>query len=147
MKHKKILFVCTGNTCRSPMAEAALRAELKKRKIKWYTVASAGLRAEEGCPMTDHSVTALGEAGIECPQAFRSRRISAKMLREADAVICMTQSQHRLLYKFPNATSMYELAGREIPDPFGQGIDAYRITLRVIRECIPQIIAALHIGE
>ena len=51
MKHKKIVFVCSGNTCRSPMAEAAFRKELKRRKISWYRVQSAGVNAQEGAPM------------------------------------------------------------------------------------------------
>ena len=48
MKRRRILFVCTGNTCRSPMAEMIFRAEIKRRKIKFVDSASAGVFAEEG---------------------------------------------------------------------------------------------------
>ncbi len=140
MKYRKIVFVCTGNTCRSPMAEAALRAELKRRKIRWYKVQSAGLRADIGAPMSDHAKQALTEAKIPFSEEFRSARLTEKTVREATAVICMTESQRMALRDFRNVTSFYALCGKEIPDPYGQGIDVYRVTLRVIRECLPRII-------
>lgn len=139
MKHKKILFVCTGNTCRSPMAEAALRAELKKRRIAWFTVRSAGLCASEGARMNGDAQQALTEAKIPFSPSFGSRQLTDEMLREAFLVVCMTSSQERQL-KGENVTSFPSLAGKEIPDPYGQGIDVYRVTLRTIRECLPLVI-------
>ena len=146
MKHKKIIFVCTGNTCRSPMAEAALRAELKKRKIRWYTVQSAGLCAEAGGVMNPKSRQALTEAGIPFSETFSSRPLTAAMVKEAFVVICMTEAQ-RAAVKGGNVTTMQALAGVEIADPYGMDIDAYRFTLRTLRECMPRIIEALHLGE
>ena len=140
MKHKKIVFVCTGNTCRSPMAEAALKAELKKRKIAWFTVQSAGLSAKAGTPMSPAAKEALAEAGIPFSEKFKSKQISEKSVGEAYAVICMTQSQKNLLGHFPNVTSFEELCGRDIPDPYGQGKEVYRATLNVLCACMPHII-------
>lgn len=146
MKHRKIVFVCAGNTCRSPMAEAAFRAELKRRKIAWYTISSAGVSARAGAPMNPDAKQALTEAGIPFSPSFKSRRLDAKSVEDAFAVICMTEELRSAVGR-DSVTTFLGLAGREIPDPYGQGIDAYRVTLRMIRECIPKIIQQLGIGE
>lgn len=129
------------------MAEAALKEELKKRKIRWFSVSSAGLRAEDGAPMSQNSRRALTEAGIPVPAQFKARRLTQKMVDEAYAVVCMTEDQVKYLGGAPNVTSMYALAGREIPDPYGQGQDVYRVTLRAIAESMPAIIRGLEIGN
>ena len=146
MKHKKIVFVCTGNTCRSPMAEAVMRAELKQRRIRWYTVVSAGLHARAGDPMAENARKALLEEGIACPENFRARSLTPKLLREAYAVICMTREQAASLTG-DNVKSMAVFAGRDVPGPYGQSQQVYRDTLRLIRDCVPKIIAILDIGN
>ena len=140
MKHRKILFVCTGNTCRSPMAEAAMKQELKKRKVSWYRVESAGLAASVGQPMSANSQQALREAKIAYREDFAAKQLTEEQIKGAHAVICMTAAGQQALSAFPNVTSFPALCGMEIPDPYGQSIDAYRVTLRHIRECLPKII-------
>ena len=127
------------------MAEAAFRKELKRRKISWYTIQSAGVHARDGAPMNPDAQQALTEAKIPYSKTFKSRLLTPKIVEEAMAIICMTRD---LCDEVPgkNVMSIYELAGKEIPDPYGQGIDAYRITLRYFRECIPTIISRLGLG-
>ena len=127
------------------MAEAAFRKELKRRKISWYTIQSAGVHARDGAPMNPEAQQALTEAKIPYSKTFKSRLLTPKIVEEAMAIICMTRD---LCDEIPgkNVMSIYELAGKEIPDPYGQGIDAYRITLRYFRECIPTIISRLGLG-
>lgn len=140
MQTQKILFVCTGNTCRSPMAEAALRRELRRKKLAGYSVRSAGLSVGAGSVLSPNSAQALREAKISVLKSFRPRQLTEKMIRESLLVVCMTERQRTQLSRYPNVTSLYELCGREIPDPYGLDIDAYRVTLRRIRECLPRII-------
>ncbi len=122
------------------MAEAALRAELKRRRIGWYKVASAGLSARAGGAMSAHAMQALKEAGIPFDESFASSKLTEEMILGAHAVVCMTSAQEKALSAYPNVTSFPSLCGREITDPYGQGIDVYRVTLRELRECLPRVI-------
>ncbi len=117
-----------------------MRAELKKKKIRWYRVQSAGLKAEDGHAMSANSMQALSEAKIPFAPDFHSKRLTREMIEEAYMVVCMTESLREALKEYANVTSFYALCGKEIPDPFGQGIDVYRVTLRAIRECLPRVI-------
>lgn len=122
------------------MAEAALRAELKKRKIAWYTVQSAGVSAVEGSPVNQLAKEALAKEKLSLSPKFRSRRLTDKIVGEAYAVVCMEEAQRALLPRDGKVTSFYELCGREIPDPYGQGEEVYLATLHAICACMPVII-------
>ena len=86
---KSILFVCTGNICRSPMAEGLFRHAVKG----WadFKVGSAGIGAINGLPPSTHATRAMREIGIDISHQ-RSRMITAEMVAQADYIFGMTHS-------------------------------------------------------
>jgi protein-tyrosine-phosphatase len=141
-----VLFVCTGNSCRSPMAEAFLR-ELIKSKGLALTVGSAGIRAES--EITSQAVRALRRNGVEI-NARVPIQLTEDMVSDAALVLCMTEEQRRILaeavpacatkiyvwgeYVARHATAIDRIGGsRDIPDPIGRGDDIYAATAAQIQ--------------
>jgi L-threonylcarbamoyladenylate synthase len=125
---RRVLFVCEGNTCRSPMAEAIFNDRFGETGA---LASSAGMAAIAGQAMQDQAHEALAEWGIKAEER-PSRQIRARGVEEADLIVTMTESQRvRLAHYSPGAedkiVSMAEfLDGGEISDPYGQPIHAYR---------------------
>ncbi len=124
-RRKLIVFVCTGNTCRSPMAEVLMRTLLKERKIKWWDVTSCGLEAQEGSPMTLESREALFDIGAD-PGEFRSKQITQKILDKSTIVFTMTADQKKALEGRAHVFCIKDVTGREVPDPYGKSYDSYK---------------------
>ena len=87
MKH--ILFVCTGNTCRSPMAEWILKTELNKESINDFTVSSAGISVIFPSGPSNHAVEVMKKDGIDI-SLHQSKQITNDMIKEADLILTMT---------------------------------------------------------
>jgi len=130
---KTILFICTGNVCRSPMAEALFRRATDGRGD--FRVLSAGIGATDGQPPTPHSVTAMRELGIDI-SAQRSRMLTAELVRQADFIFGMTRGhvdtiallyppaaeKTFLLREFDEALEPFE---KDIADPIGGPYEIY----------------------
>ena len=134
-KRKKVLFVCTGNTCRSPMAEFILRAKIKRNKIRWWDVSSCGLKAEIGGAISPNSKIALEDMGISADK-FAPKQLTQKLIDSCTIVICMTETQKQILEGCGHVFCMKDVCGYDIPDPYGCNLDTYKVTRDAIsRAC------------
>ncbi len=126
----RVLMVCSGNTCRSPTAEALLRRELAAAGVTGVLVSSAGTGAQDGDPASEGAYLVALEEGVDLG-THRSRRVTPELLAEADVVLAMSRSHlHRLalLGGGDRAMLLSEYAGEEgdVADPFGGALDGYR---------------------
>ena len=125
--HRVLLFVCSGNTCRSAMAEAIGNAELAARTRLDIRAASAGVSATDGAPMPEPAVAALQTLAVPVPQ-HRARRLTPELAQSADVIYCMT-ARHRddVVAAIPIAaekTRCLDPRG-DIDDPIGKPVEAY----------------------
>jgi len=140
---KTILFVCTGNVCRSPMAEGLMRDLLRERND--ITVISAGVSASKGAPASQPAVAALSELGIDI-RRFRSQPVTEKLLDQCTHVFTMTRDHKRIIdLLFPEYGEKIRLLGEfsrgggDVPDPIGQGLPTYKRCRDVIKSALVQI--------
>ncbi len=116
-----------------------LRAELKKRKIKWWTVCSRGIKADEGSKISANSAAVLKEIGIDST-GFVSKQLNQNIISQSALVITMTTEQKQLLEGCGNVCSIKDICGFDVPDPYGGGVEIYRITRDSLKIACEKII-------
>ena len=148
-QEKLIVFVCTANVCRSPMAEKlfekALQESSVKKKIKLF---SAGISAMDGDKASDNSIEVCREIGIDLND-HRSSALTLATLQNASAVFCMTESHRALMqmyFDLPENSPVFlmrefvEQGPKELPDPYGQSMEVYRACREDMKDALPSLI-------
>ena len=147
---KRILFVCTGNTCRSPMAEGIFR-KATVGNDQLVSLGSAGVAAFDGDIISPESAQELERRNASLDE-FRSRSVTKQMLEESTHVFVMTRSHLSMLTTaFPEYAQKCYLvcdfielngkAGLDVPDPIGMGVKAYKQVGEVFEHAIPALIS------
>lgn len=132
---KRILFVCTGNTCRSPLAEGIARKILTESMQHDVEVASAGTDAWDGGAATDEALLVGIERGLDIG-AHRSRKLTREIVRDADLILAMSPQHLNAAKRLGGEKKSFLLSqfaargesDRSIRDPFGGDLEAYRHT-------------------
>ncbi len=146
----RVLLVCTGNICRSPLAEAVMRRELKDRGISDVAVTSAGTGAWDGAPASEGAYLVALEHGLDL-SSHRARLLTRDTVRDADVILTMARHHRARVDELGGLGYTYvlgEYAGRpsrdaEVADPFGSDLEVYRATFAELDDLVRKVVDRL----
>ena len=133
---KKIMFICSGNTCRSPLAEGLFKKYLNNNNITDVEVASAGVGAFPGDSVSINSILVAGNRGVDISD-HRARNINPEHLLTTDLFVCMSDSHKQVLSRHCDENKIMVLG---VPDPYGRPIEAYEECAKLIESKFPEIL-------
>ena len=145
-KSKTVVFVCTGNTCRSPMAAAIATSIFKEHELD-ITVLSVGVAADDGFPASENAIGAMHEENIDL-KPHRSTQISEEILSGASLILTMTAGHLRIvktLHPKSNAFTLGEYANNsnDVSDPYGGSLEIYRQCAAQIKQLLTASVAKI----
>lgn len=138
-KKARIAFVCTGNTCRSVMAEYILRSRLKSLGRDEIIAESYGLKVRRGDGINPLAVTALKSVGI-IARSHPAKALTRAAAERAALVVCMTRAQANFV-RGDDVISFYDVIGQDIADPYGGDETEYESVATLLCESIDAVIA------
>ena len=143
MKEKQILFLCMGNTCRSPMAEFICKRKAEFYNIHSLKIISAGFCVEIESHLNTHTKQCLLDENFDV-EGFMPKQVGHKMLSESDIIFCMTENQKKLIeQEYTGIYSSTDFIGRDIDDPWGEGLEAYKLVYSQIEEVCDKLLKGI----
>ena len=133
------MFICSGNTCRSPLAEGLFKKYLQENKITDIEVGSAGVGAFPGDAVSINSILVAGNRGVDISD-HRARNVNPEHLITTDLFFCMSESHKAVLSRHCDESKIIVL---NVPDPFGRPIEVYEECAKQLESKFPQILESI----